>query len=263
MTVFRLKFLGLLLALSPAAVLAADPVPVIEIVPGPGQSQSSGRAGQAFATQEAQLMMMLQQLQDEVRSLRGQVESQQYELDRMQKDQLERYRDLDRRLGALITGAAAAPVVPELNSDTALPGAGALAPEAPGAVAAASAPASANDDQAYQAAFALVRERKFDEAASAFERFVQDYPASTRLANAHYWLGEIYLAQQKLELSQGAFVRVVEDFPGSTKLPDALYKLGVLNHQRGNAAESARYFERVIHDFPQSSAARLAQNFKR
>ena len=39
-------------------------------------------------------MMMLQQLQDEVRSLRGQVESQQYELDRMQKDQLAVCADL-------------------------------------------------------------------------------------------------------------------------------------------------------------------------
>jgi tol-pal system protein YbgF len=261
MTVFRLKFLGLLLALSPAAVLAADPVPVIEIAPGPGQSYSGG-AGQAFATQEAQLMMMLQQLQDEVRSLRGQVESQQYELDRMQKDQLERYRDLDRRMGVLITGAAA-PAVPELSPDTALPDAGTMAPEASGSGSVVAPSVSANDDQAYQAAFALVRERKFNEAASSFERFVQNYPTSTRLANAHYWLGEIYLAQQKLDLSQGAFARVVDDFPGSTKLPDALYKLGVLNHQRGNAAEAARYFERVIHDFPQSSAARLAQNFKR
>ncbi|WP_020679799.1 tol-pal system protein YbgF [Marinobacterium rhizophilum] len=262
MTVFRLKFLGLLLALSPAAVLAADPVPVIEIAPGPGQSYSSGGT---FATQETQLMLMLQQLQDEVRSLRGQVESQQYELNRMQKDQLERYRDLDRRLSTLITGAATAPVSPELNPDAALPNAAALTPEPETPVSSVpSAPVGAgSDDQAYQSAFALVRERKFGEAASAFERFVQDYPTSPRLANAHYWLGEIYLAEQKLDLAQGAFSRVVDDFPGSTKLPDALYKLGVLNHQRGNAAESARYFERVIHDFPQSSAARLAQNFKR
>ncbi len=211
-------------------------------------------------------MMMLQQLQDEVRSLRGQVESQQYEFDRMQKDQLERYRDLDRRMGALITGAAVAPVVPELNSGTPLPGAGAPEPEtaAPAPTYAPLASSGAGgDDQAYQDAFALVRERKFTEAAGAFERFVQDYPASARLANAHYWLGEIYLAQQQLDLAQTAFSRVVSDFPGSTKLPDALYKLGVLNYQRGNTAESARYLERVIRDFPQSSAARLAQNFKR
>ncbi|ANG62401.1 tol-pal system protein YbgF [Marinobacterium aestuarii] len=267
MTVFRLRFLGLLLALAPVAVLAADPVPVIEIAPGPGQSYSSGGSGQSFGTQEAQLMMMLQQLQDEVRSLRGQVESQQYAFDRMQKDQLERYRDLDRRMGALITGAAAAPVVPELNSDAALPDAAAPGPEgapiAPAYNAPSASAGSGGDDQAYQDAFALVRERKFNEAAGAFERFVQDYPASARLANAHYWLGEIYLAQQQLDLAQTAFSRVVDDFPGSTKLPDALYKLGVLNYQRGNTAESARYLERVIRDFPQSSAARLAQNFKR
>jgi tol-pal system protein YbgF len=259
---FRLSFLGLLLALSPAVVLAADPVPVIEIVPGPGQGYSSGGTGQSFGNQDAQLMMMLQQLQDEVRSLRGQVESQQYALDRMQKDQLERYRDLDRRISVLMTGAAAPAVTPGLDAETALPADGGLAPEA---VVPPSAPssASASDDHAYQAAFALVRERKLDQAAAAFEAFVQAYPGSTRLANAHYWLGEIYLAQQKLEPSQQAFARVVDGFPGSTKLPDALYKLGVLHHQLGNSDESARYLERVMREFPQSSAARLAQNFKR
>lgn len=261
----RLSVLGLLLALSPAVVLAADPVPVIEIVPGPGQGYSSGGAGQSFGSQEAQLMMMLQQLQDEVRSLRGQVESQQYALDRMQKDQLERYRDLDRRISVLMTGAAAPAVMPGLDAETALPADGGRAPEAvvPPSAPPASSAGMASDDQAYQAAFGLVRERKFDEAAAAFEAFVQAYPGSTRLANAHYWLGEIYLAQQKLEQSQTAFARVVDGFPGSTKLPDALYKLGALHHQLGNRDESARYFERVMREFPQSSAARLAQNFKR
>ncbi len=256
----------MLLVFTPAVVLAADPVPIIEISPGSGQGFSG--AGQSFGSQEAQLMVMLQQLQDEVRNLRGQVELQQYELERMQKDQRDRYKDLDRRISLLITSSAVAPVTPSVD-----PGA-ALSPDVPLAPELSAPPVPVNsgslapsglsgDDQAYQSAFALVRERKFDEAAGAFEAFVLDYPSSTRVANAHYWLGEIYLAQQKLELSQGAFARVVEGFPASQKMPDALYKLGVLNYQRGNSAESARYFERVMREFPQSSAARLAQSFKR
>lgn len=250
--------LGGLLAIVPAVAPAAD-VPVIEITPGAGQSPSSVRYGQSAGSQESQLLLMVQQLQDEVRMLRGQVESQQYELDRLKQQQDDRYRDLDRRLSLLITGGAQTPSVPPAATapvDQAEPQ---LTPPVP-----ADAPnTAAGDDPAYQAAFALVRERKFDEAAASFERFVVDYPSSPRLANAYYWLGEIYLAQQKLEPSRQAFARVVEGFADSPKVPDALYKLGVLHHQLGNMEQSARYMAQVIQEFPNSSAARLAQNFGR
>lgn len=259
----RTLMLGGLLAAMPAVALA-DEVPIIEITPGPGQSPSSVRYGASAGSQEAQLLLMVQQLQDEVRMLRGQVESQQYEFDRMKREQEDRYRDLDRRMSLLITGGAAAPTLPveggslevpapvEAPSQPSLP----LPPPTQGA-------ASGGDDAAYQAAFGLVRERQFDQAAEAFERFVTDYPSSPRVANSYYWLGEIYLAQQKLEASQKAFLQVVDGFAGSPKVPDALYKLGVLQDQLGNGEQSAHYMERVLREYPNTSAARLAQNYKR
>lgn len=258
--------LGGLLAALPAVAPAAE-VPIIEITPGPGQNPSSVGYGASGGSQEAQLLLMLQQLQDEVRMLRGQVESQQYELNRMKREQEDRYRDLDRRISLLMTGGATGPALSTASPVDEPP---AAAPE-PAPVTPSSVPptvpapsaAPAGGDQAYQAAFSLVRERKFDQAAEAFERFVLDYPASPRQANAHYWLGEIYLAQRKLEGSQKSFTQVVESFPNSPKVPDALYKLGVLNDQLGNAAESTRYMERVMREYPNSSAARLAQNYKR
>ncbi|GGO80674.1 tol-pal system protein YbgF [Marinobacterium nitratireducens] len=267
----RKLMLGGLLAALPA-VAPADEVPIIEIAPGPGQNPSSATYGAAAGSQEAQLLLMVQQLQDEVRMLRGQVESQRYELDRMKNAQDERYRDLDRRMSLLITGGGVASAAPGGDTELGAPG---LPDSTQAALPAPSVPSAPNTgvttdnasaegaDAAYQAAFGLVRERQFDQAAAAFERFVLDYPASSRVPNAHYWLGEIYLAQQKLEASQKAFLQVVEHYAGNPKVPDALYKLGVLQDQLGNGEQSAHYMEQVIREYPNTSAARLAQNYKR
>lgn len=133
---------------------------------------------------------------------------------------------------------------------------------APQSPAAAPASSSAGDDRsAYQAAFALVRERKFDDARSAFEAFIQQYPQSDSLANAHYWIGEIDLAQQSLESARAAFQRVIADFSGHPKVPDALYKLGVVEDRLGNLEASQGAFQRLLAEFPQSSAAGLARNY--
>lgn len=256
---YRYLFVGALLAAGPAVALAADSVPVIEISPGPNHSTS----GNGYGGQD-QLFMMVQQLQDEVRSLRGQLETQQHRLDQMQREQQDRYRDIDRRLSLLMTGGAMAPSQPASDATASEAASGSPEVSMPQAgVGGAAPPVAGNDADAYQAAFALVRERKFDQAAAAFEHFIGDYPNSDRLANAHYWLGEIYLAQQKLDASRQAFSKVVERFPKSPKVPDALYKLGVLYHQLGKDEESSQYLKRVIKEYPDSSAARLAQNFQR
>ena len=49
-----------------------------------------------------QLLMIIQQLQDEVRSLRGELEQQAFRMKKMERQQLDRYRDLDRRISTLM-----------------------------------------------------------------------------------------------------------------------------------------------------------------
>jgi len=249
---------------------ATDGVPELTI-----QATDSGAQSGYGRNSNSDMIVLLQQLQDEVRNLRGQLESQTRKIQRMEAEQRDRYRDLDRRISYLMNDSAGSkPVQPISSRPAPVRDAGSTKPQVPATSSsdvvsatpkpAAAKPASAKGDdlKAYQAAFALVRKRAYDDAVRAFTAFTSDFPTSERVANAHYWLGEIYLAQQKLEQSRDAFSQVVALYASHRKAADAAYKLGKVYHELGDKAKSAEYMDLVLKNYPKSSAARLARDFK-
>jgi tol-pal system protein YbgF len=185
-------------------------------------------------------------LQQEVMMLRGRVESQQHTISRLEREQRERYLDLDRRLargGAAVAEPLADPYA-ALDPDMASGG-------------------SADERSAYEAAFALTRERDFANAITRFRELIENFPGGTYEANSWYWLGELYLALEEpdLEESRQAFVQVLERWPDHHKVPDTLYKLGVVYHQLGERDQARGYLERVRSEHAGSSAARLATGY--
>lgn len=268
------------LVFSSAAALAQQP-PVIEIDTGAkraGDGVVVNRPnGVSLRGNDSQTVLLVQQLQDEIRFLRGQVEELNFKLKRMEADQKDRYRDLDRRVSALMTGAAAAG-----NTATAGNGPGsqidggnvgsASAQSAVSAAAAANGQAvsgtpqpapGVSDLQAYREAFAKVRSRDFDEAVESFSAFVRDYPKSPRMANAHYWLGEVYLAQQVLEKARESFALVLNQYPDHSKAAHAAYKLGVIYRELKDTAQSNKYFDYVLTNHPDSDVAGLVKEQRR
>lgn len=218
----------------------------------------------AGASQNAQLYMLLQQLQDEVRSLRGQLEAQTHKLNRLEAEQKDRYRDLDRRVSFLTRQPAASGNSQANSSATKLvqPSDGSSPAKVISKPATASS-SNAGDQQAYKDAFALVRKRAYDDAIVSFDGFIKKYTDSPLLPNAYYWLGEIYLLQQKRPLARDAFLQVVTNYSEHRKAPDAAYKLGKLYSDLGDTASSRAYLDMVISKYPNSPAARLAQEFQR
>ena len=237
----------------------------------PALLAASVGSGQLYAetlsqSAQSELVLMIQQLQAEVRQLRGEIETQQYRMQKLEREQLERYRDMDRRLSALILGSGSVPSSAAVAPESPEPAS--TAPElaaTPEVSAQPDVPASAprvDDTQAYADAFGLVRERRFEEAFQSFQAFVAAYPTSDKLANAHYWIGEVQLAQQKLEPARAAFKLVVDQFAGHSKRPDALYKLGVTQDRLGDLAGRKQSFDQLVAEYPQSSAAGLARNYQ-
>lgn len=215
--------------------------------------------------QNAQLFILLQQLQDEVRSLRGQLEAQQHKLKQMESEQKGRYRDLDRRISFLMQNdrPTSATVKPPVSTDKLITPPQDDAPTKVVSVEKATVASSVTDQAAYKSAFALVRKRAYDDAVEAFLAFNKRYPESQLLPNSHYWLGEIYLLQQKQDLAKDAFLTVVDGYADHRKAPDATYKLGKVYSELGDTANSTKYIDMVIANYPESSAARLAREFKR
>ena len=264
-----------------AGALASAAVPVEESMParggqpaGQGQGDADGadgadgavdaramspaQGGSGDAGRLSQLFYQIQVLQQEVQQLRGMVEEQSYQLERLARDQQEQYLDLDRRMQALREGAGQARVVSPAEQGS---GSG----RASGGSGTGSAPtgsgAAGSEREAYASAFDLMRQRQFEASAQAFEALIQNYPNGAYTPNAFYWLGELHLAQDELEPARQSFAQVVNLYPDHPKVPDALYKLGVTYHRLGDVERARQYLNQVRSDHPQSSAAGLAQTY--
>lgn len=248
----------------------AAPVPVIEITETPvaprtGGTQSLQVQGTGGYSVQNELLFSLQQLQDEVRTLRGALEEQQHKLERLEQQQRERYRDMDRRISLLMSA---------MPDDTLLAAQGSQASpdqslqtgdssEAAGTNAANNPVTGAVEDDtvAYDQAYSHVREREYDRAEKAFELFLSEHQNSALVPNAWYWLGEVKLAQSKVEAATNAFNQVITGYPGHAKAADALYKLGVLAGRGGDGSAARALMQRVQDEYPQTSAAGLARSF--
>lgn len=208
----------------------------------------------APASAQAELFLQLQQLQEEVARLRGTLEEQQYEIQRLKQESLERYQDLDSRLSS--APQAPAPVAPA---------AGVVgAAQSPAPAAAASDASAAPGDPAkeklfYDAAFDLIKAKDFAKADQAFTAFLRKYPNSQYSGNAQYWLGEVKLAQGDLQGAGRAFAQVSQSYPQHQKVADSLYKLADVEQRLGNAAKAKGILQQVIAQYPGTSAAQLAQ----
>lgn len=189
------------------------------------------------------LLDQMASLQDEVADLRGKTEEHAYQLEQILQRQREIYQEIDRRL-------AATPVNAEPSSAT--------QPEAATSGVAYSDNLGEND--AYDKAIRLVMEdRRYDAAIPEFRSFIQQFPNSTYVPNAHYWLGQLLYAEGKFDEAKKEFTAVVEQFPDSNKRGDSILKLGIVAQQQGENQLARSYFEKVISEYPNSTPAGLAE----
>jgi tol-pal system protein YbgF len=263
----------LALSLAPLAAWAA--VPVVDNDAGYNNSGSSyppagygtngayaGGGVSAPVSAQGQLFNQLQQMQDQISRQQGVIEELQNDISRMKQENLERYQDLDRRIGSGVAPAATpenSPAGGDLNAPGAVAGAGAGA-AAPAAPAAGGEPADpAKEKLYYDAAFDLIKAKDFDKASQAFAAFLRKYPNSQYAGNAQYWLGEVNLAKGDLQGAGQAFAKVSQLYPKHAKVPDSLYKLADVERRLGHTDKVKGILQQVVAQYPGTSAAQLAQ----
>jgi tol-pal system protein YbgF len=184
------------------------------------------------------LSQRIEAAQTEVRTLRGQLDELQHEVQQTQTQQRDMYGDVDRRLAAL-----------EGNGSSASAG-GAGVP---------TLPVPQGDDRAnYQAAFDLLKDGKYNEAIAGFKQFLTTFPTSALADNAQYWLGEAHYVNKQYPDALRDFRTVLEKYPDSRKTPDALLKVGFCNYELKNWAEARSSLTQVVQRFGDTTAARLA-----
>lgn len=134
-------------------------------------------------------------------------------------------------------------------------------PTADAGTANAGAPVkSGNANTDYNAAIALVQDKsRQDDAMVAFQNFIKNYPDSTYLPNANYWLGQLNYNKGKKDDAAYYFASVVKNYPKSPKAADAMFKVGVIMQDKGDTAKAKAVYQQVISKYPGTDGAKQAQ----
>lgn len=215
--------------------------PVVEL--GVGGASTASPSREVLAD----LLQQLETLQTELRNLRGQVEVQTNEIERLKARQRDLLADIDRRVTELERrGVSTA-------SSEAAPTAESTAPGAAGQAT------SAQEQKDYDAAFSLMKQGNYDRAAKGFRDFIAKYPQSALRDNAHYWLGEAYYVTRDFRKALTEFTRLMSEHPKSPKAPDALLKLGYSHYELGEWAKARDHLNQVVARFPGQPAAKSAE----
>ena len=227
------------------------------------------------------LVIQVQQLQDEVRMLRGMLEDQTLELENLGNRQRDQYLDLDQRItglrsaapgpaittggvstsGALTAASDATPAIredvpdvrPALNTPSSVTGIA-----TPDTQARQISTSPEDEKTAYDQAFQSLKDLKYATAAEQFLTFVNVYPASEYADNAQYWLGESYYVTRNYDIALEAFSTLLSDYPGSPKVPDGLLKIGYTHYELKQWDQARAALTQVQEQYPDTTLARLA-----
>jgi tol-pal system protein YbgF len=213
--------------------------------------QRVGRVERVVNNQSlVELSQRIDTLQNELRTLRGQVEELENDNAALRKQQRELYADLDRRIGGASAGGGAnSPPVNAL-------GVGVSAGTLGGSADAASADPG---QPLYNRAFDALKGGNYANAIQGFKDYLARFGAGPLADNAQYWLGEAYYVTRDYDSALTAFGNIVRSRPESRKLADAQLKLGFTQFEMKRLGDARRTLTEVVQKFPGTDAARLAQ----
>jgi TolA-binding protein len=204
---------------------------------------------------QGELLLQIEQLRQETQALRGLMEELSYQLGQMSSDQKTRYLDLDQRLGELVR------IQKEAISSTPRP-TPATADSTTGGVGEAGAQASVSNDisdqDAYNSAFQLIRERKFEEALVAMDSFIRAYPDSELVLDARFWRGQVFDVLGRDEEAIEAFKSLTLVAPDYRRILQVKVKLGKLLIKNQDVMNGRKILQEVITQAPESVEAGLA-----
>jgi tol-pal system protein YbgF len=227
--------------------------------------------------------LRMDQLETQLRTITGQLEETNYNVDQLKRRLEQLASDVDLRLSQLEKGggegtkpppASAAAAPPGSNRGTgagANPGAPASqsgvlgtlpadrpqAKPAPGANQSAAAPAAlpaGTAQEQYNRAFGKLRAADYGGAEQELRAFIQRYPNDPLAGNAQYWLGETYYVRKDYNAAAAAFAESYRKYPQGAKGPDSLLKLGMSLAEVGQKRDACLTWSQLEKEYPKASA---------
>ena len=176
----------------------------------------------------------LDQLNQQVATLRGQNEDMANQLATLQKQQKDYYTDLDTRLKKF-----------EPQQETVDGMQGTVQP---------------GEMDAFNAASQQFRNGDFKNAAASFRSFIAKFPQSPYQPTAQYWLGNALYALKDYKGSTATWQNVVNKYPQHPRAPEALLAIANNQIEQGQKAAAKRTLEQIVSQYGSSDVAQTAQS---
>ena len=178
------------------------------------------------------LFLKIQELEGEIASLRSELESQAYLIEKLlseETNQLEVNAALDSEIQS------------ELNT-----------------FRFEGINDSKSIDEVYDQAISDLNEKDFKAAKQSFNYLVNNFNDDEKIPLSLFWLGEISLLESNLEESEKFFQRLASDFPDHWRTPLAHKKIGDILMMSGELGAAKIKYQFVVQTFPENSASSLA-----
>ncbi|OGT98799.1 MAG: tol-pal system protein YbgF [Gammaproteobacteria bacterium RIFOXYB2_FULL_38_6] len=209
------------------------------------------------------LPQQINDLQEQIQQLQGQLQVQQHDIKLLNMQQRSFYQDLDQRINQVSalnsnTNSSSANTTSSTNSASVTTPAITSIHTATAKKTMQQSNAKLTESSEYEHAFELIAKKQYDPAAKALNQYLNDYPTGQFVANTHYWLGEIYLLQDKLSQALQEFQTVINHYPDSSKVSDAKLKLAILHLHQGKTEQAVNELNQIKKQYPNTTASQLA-----
>jgi len=259
-----MKKLPLILALSAASIVQAEPRPLPPIINNSTYASGASYSGRATSNQPMlEMLGRVESLQAELQQLRGLVEQQNYEITNLKQRQQNIYADIDGRLQRVETGRGIAPAA---NTGVNISSQANLAIPAAQRNAAAEAAkpkprvkSKKTEKADFDKAFTSVKNSHYQQATTLFKQFLQDYPAGEYSDNATFWLASVYSVVKNDVAAKQSFAAVFTQFPQSDKAATSMLKLADIYLAENNTAKAKQLYTQITIDYANSTSAHMAE----
>ncbi|MDB3950876.1 tol-pal system protein [Gammaproteobacteria bacterium] len=179
------------------------------------------------------LFLKIQELEGELASLRSELESQAYLIEKLLNDEL----NLEEKN-----------IPPEADIDS-----------EESSFRFEGINDSRSIDEVYdEAIFELNEKKDFQAAKKTFKYLANNFNDEEKIPLSLFWLGEISLLESNLEESEQFFQRMASNFPNHWRTPLAHKKIGDIFMRSGDLGAAKMKYQYVVQTFPENVASSLA-----
>ena len=213
---------------------------------------SFGLSAQANNESLDLILEKIENLEIELARLANQIDSNTFEVQKLDESNQARYVDLDKRIHELeaIILLSKEEVEEEMKEELKLENPLAELIEKDG---------EEEEFTLWSNTLKLIDNSRYSEAAENLRFLILSYPNGAYLVDSYFWLGEIYFLQEMNEDAYETYFSLINNFPDHERVSTSLYKLGLISIKLEKNEEAIAFFERVILNYPDSGSSVLSE----